>query len=134
MTTQTATHTASPTLGQRVLRINAFFSGISGLVLTIAASPIASFIGVPAPLILAAVGIGLIIFAIDLYWLGSRAVSRTTLITIGVLDMIWVAGSAALLLGGFIPFTTAGKWAVALTAEIVFLFAVVEFYAAWREK
>jgi hypothetical protein len=107
MTTQTATHTASP---------------------------IASFIGVPAPLILAAVGIGLMVFAVVLYWLASRPVNRAELVIIGVLDMIWVAGSAALLLGGWIPFSTAGKWAVAMTAEIVFLFAVVEFYAAWRKK
>lgn len=134
MTTQTVTQTSSPTLGQRIFRINAFFSGLSGLALTVAASPISSFIGVPAPLVLAAVGIGLMAFAAVLYWLGSRPVSRTTLITIGVLDMIWVAGSAMLLLGGWVPFTTAGMWVVALTAEIVFWFAVVEFYAAWRQK
>ena len=73
-------------------------------------------------------------FAAVLYWFGSRPVSRTTLITIGVLDMIWVAGSAVLLLSGWIPLTTAGMWAVALTAEIVFIFAVIEFYAAWRQK
>ena len=75
MTTQTATQTSSPTLGQRVIRVNAFFSGISGLVLTIAASPIASFIGIPSPLVLAAIGIGLMLFAGALYWLAARPIS-----------------------------------------------------------
>ncbi|MCP4168160.1 MAG: hypothetical protein GY759_20025 [Chloroflexi bacterium] len=132
MVTQTAVQTTFSTLGQRLLRINAFFSGLSGLALTVAASPIAAYMGIPSPLALAAAGIGLMGFAIFLYSLASRPVSRSELITIAILDIVWVAGSALLGVAGWIPFTTAGKWAVALTAEIVFWFAVAEFYAAWR--
>ncbi len=120
MATQTAVHTTSSTLGQRLLRINAFFSGLSGLALTVAASPIAAYMGIPSPLTLAVTGIWLMGFAIFLYRLASRPVSRSELITIAVMDMVWVAGSALLLVSGWIPFTTAGNWIVALTAEIVF--------------
>ncbi len=43
-----------------------------------------------------------------------------------VLDVAWVAGSALILLFDLVPLTTAGRWTIALLAEVVALFAILQ--------
>jgi predicted branched-subunit amino acid permease len=49
-----------------------------------------------------------------------------------VLNILWVIGSYLGLLLGWFPVNTAGKYAIALIAEVVVLFAVLEIVALWR--
>jgi len=46
------------------------------------------------------------------------------------LDMVWVVGSYALLFA--VRFSSGGKWVVALVAELVFLFAVMQWLGLRR--
>ena len=49
-----------------------------------------------------------------------------------VLNTLWVAGSYAGLLFGLFPVNVAGRWAIALVAEAVAVFAILEYIALRR--
>ena len=49
-----------------------------------------------------------------------------------LMDIAWVVGSALLLFTGWVSFTTAGWWAVLLVADVVALFAILEFVGIRR--
>lgn len=110
---------------RRALRGNSAFSAASGLVLLVAARPLASFIGLDAPLALVVLGVILILYAGWLFWVASQeSIDSRYGMTAVILDVAWVGGSALILLGGWPPLTVAGKWTVALLAEVVAVFAV----------
>ena len=134
MVTEATIQSSRPTLGQRVLRINAIFSGLSGLLFVLAATLMAALTGISSPLVIGAVGAGLLLFAFLLYRMAAQPPTGRELLAIGILDMIWVASSALLLFSQWLPLTTTGFWLVVIQAEIVFWFGVVEFYAAWRSN
>lgn len=118
---------------RRAMRANAGFSGISGLVSLLAADALAAFTGIPEVLVFRALGVILILYGADLLWITSR--ERVNIwfgITAVILDIAWVIGSMVLLLGNFLPLTTAGKWSVLLLAEVVSIFALVQGYAVWK--
>jgi hypothetical protein len=50
-----------------------------------------------------------------------------------IADVAWVAGSVVLLLSGWVPLTTAGKWLVALLADAVGILAVIQYIGLRRE-
>ncbi|MDX1687808.1 MAG: hypothetical protein R3248_07475 [Candidatus Promineifilaceae bacterium] len=121
------------TLLRRALVANALFSGASGTVLALGARPVASFLGVDAVLFLAVTGVLLILYAADLLYVATRpAINRTAAWMAVVLDLLWVAGSALILLGGWLPLTTGGQWAAAIVAELVFLFALFQYLGLRR--
>ena len=56
---------------------------------------------------------------------------RTLVFTIIDGDLLWVAGSILLLLGGWLPMSMGGMWAVGIVADIVAIFAILQ-YVGWR--
>ena len=48
--------------------------------------------------------------------------------------MLWVLGSLALVFTDVVPLTTEGRWLIAITADIVLIFALAQLYLAWRMK
>ncbi len=114
---------------RRVLQANTVFSTVSGLLFTTASGSVATFLGgVPSSVILA-LGIGLLLFAAYVgYTAFSAPLNRQAALSIIIGDVAWVVASAILLFAGWISFTTAGWWAVAIIADIVAVFAVLEWY------
>ena len=109
------------------VRANGIFSEASGLFLLLASGAVAEMLGINAPWIVAAMGLGLIIFGGFLIYASLRELVNETLgIIVVVLDLAWVAGSILLLLGNLLDMTTAGKWFIAIIADIVLLFAIVQ--------
>ena len=118
---------------RRAMRANAGFSGVSGLVSLLGANALTTFTGIPEATVFRVLGVILILYAADLFWITSREKMNLVFgITAVILDVAWVIGSAILLLGGFFPLTTAGKWAILLLAEAVSIFALVQGYAVWK--
>ena len=130
MTTQTLAQ--RPGLLRNALRANGVFSGLSGLMLTFGAQPIAAFLGLSEPVILIVIGLGLLLYAAMLFRAASddAQLPRVGLMAI-IGDALWVLGSVILLLTGWPPFTVAGAWAVGIVAAIVADFAIVQFIG-WR--
>ncbi len=118
---------------QRAMRSNGVFSLLSGAVLLVGAKPLAEFMGIPVPAALLGIGGILLAYAITLFLVTARPqVDRRLGYTAIVLDIAWVLGSIAILTTDWVPLTTAGKWTVALLAEVVAGFAIWQAYAIRR--
>jgi hypothetical protein len=120
---------------KNALRGNALFSGTSGLVALAAAQSLAAFTGINPPIIFVVLGIALILYAVDLWWVASReTINRRFAWAAIILDVLWVVGSIAILLSGWLPLTVAGSWTIALLAEAVAIFAVLQFIGLRRSN
>ena len=116
---------------RRALQGNALFSVISGVVILATNRALVEFLGLPSNASLTAMGIGLLGYAGWLQWNARREKIKIVDAWIAViLDMVWVMGSYALLFE--VRFSSSGKWAVALVAEMVFLFGVAQWIGLRR--
>ena len=121
------------TLLRRALVANALFSGASGALLALGARPVAIFLGLENALFLTITGVLLLLYAAGLLYVATRpTVNRAAAWMAVALDLLWVAASAAILLGGWLPLTTAGRWAVGIVAELVALFALFQYLGLRR--
>jgi uncharacterized membrane protein len=119
------------TLLRRALQANALFSAISGAFLFALNRALVEFLGLSNNVSLAPMGIGLLGYAGWLLWNARRERIKIAAAWIAViLDLVWVVGSYAVLFA--VRFTNGGKWAVALVAEVVFLFAVMQWLGVRR--
>jgi hypothetical protein len=118
---------------RRVLYANALFSGFIAVMLILAAGPVASFTGLEYPQVYIVLGIGLLPFAGFAFY-AARQVEHNLIFAKIVLwlDVAWVVVSFVLLLGGWLPLTTAGKWAAAFVDDVVAVFAVLEYIGLRR--
>jgi len=111
---------------------NAAFSGASGLLFLLAANPVSSFLGVTESMVIVIVGVVCLGYAALLFYNASRPVIEPAFALFTVFaDSLWVLGSIVLLVAGWLPLTTEGKWAVAIAAMIVDAFAMLQF-VGWR--
>jgi hypothetical protein len=111
---------------KKALTGNAVFSVVSGVAILFANRWLVKFLGLPEKVSLATLGISLIVFA-GLLWLNARR-SRIKISDAWVaviMDSAWVVGSYTLIL--VVPFSAGGKWIVALVAELVLAFAIVQW-------
>jgi hypothetical protein len=121
---------------RKALRANALFSVLSGVLLMIAAAPLAELMFVPQlellgfgmTTVLVAAGIGILIFGIDVALISRPErlnLMQTRLVL--TLDVLWVIASAALLV--FLPdvFTTWGTAIVIVIAIAVADLGLMEF-------
>lgn len=116
---------------RRALQGNALFSVISGVVILATNRTLVEFLGLPRDASLTALGIGLLGYAGWLLWNARREKIKILDAWIAViLDMVWVMGSYALLFE--VKFSSGGKWAVVLVAELVFLFGVMQWIGLRR--
>jgi hypothetical protein len=137
MTTQTTSYFTLETKSflQRALLGNAAFSGISGLLMFLAAGPISQFSGLDSPLILSIIGIVLLLYMPLLVWLANQSpVPNWMAWAVIELDLLWVIGSLILIFTSLVPLTTGGKWAIVITADIVTVFAFLQYIGLRRQQ
>jgi hypothetical protein len=118
---------------RNTLKVNALASGGSGLIMLVGANILAPFMSVDNPMLLMALGVGLLIFAAGVF----RSAIETPLDAnkgkiIFVLDIVWVVGSWLLLMADPLTLTNEGKWIVLILADIVAVFAVFEYFGLRR--
>ena len=116
---------------KRALIGNAMFPGLSGAAILLANRWLVKFLGLPDKVSLAILGVSLIVYATVLWFNARRPKIRITdaWVTV-VMDAVWVLGSYTMIL--VIPFSLAGKWVVALVAELVLAFAVWQWLGIRR--
>ena len=123
----------SSTLLRRALQGNGAFSTVSGLVTLLGANAVAAFTGVQPAVVFIVLGISLLLFAAGLFWMTRETAVNPTLARIViVMDVLWVVGSVILLLSNALPLTVAGKWAIGLVADMVALFAILQYIGLRR--
>jgi len=118
---------------RKALTGNAVFSVLSGIAIVLANRWLVRFLGLPEKVGLGIVGLSLIVYAVIL-WRNAR---RPTIKVAGawvavVMDLAWVAGSYVLIL--VVPFSAGGKWMVALVAELVLAFAILQWFGIRRMR
>ncbi|MGH2541282.1 MAG: hypothetical protein ACRDIB_00705 [Ardenticatenaceae bacterium] len=127
------THTLSSSRLRLVLQANSVFSALSGLLFLLGGSAVSSFLGLDVPFVVSGIGLGLLLYAVWLFRIATRSsINRQDVLLAVLMDSAWVVGSVFLLLTGWPPLTTAGKWVVAIVADIVALFAFLQ-YRGMRE-
>lgn len=108
------------------LRANAAFSFASGASFALAAAPLAAATGVPQAGQLRSIGLNLVVFAALLVWLSVRRTLRPGLvIAVIAADLAWVAATPPVVLAGVL--SPLGNWAAAAVAEVVLLFAILQY-------
>ncbi|MGH7491994.1 MAG: hypothetical protein ACREOO_06325 [bacterium] len=112
---------------RRALQVDGVFSFLSGIILIIGADRLAKLLGLQNSVILLVVGVALLIYATGLFLNVRRAIiNRTEAIAAAILNFGWVAGSAVVIAWGVL--TTTGNWLVAIAAEVVLLFGILQIY------
>jgi len=111
---------------KKALTGNAVFSVVSGLAILFANHWLVKFLGRPDKVSLAILGVSLIVYAAIL-WLNARrpSIKITDAWIAVIMDAVWVMGSYVLIF--VVPFSVGGKWVVALVAELVLAFAIVQW-------
>ena len=111
---------------KKALTGNAVFSVVSGLAILFANRWLVEFLGLPDKVSLAVLGVSLIVYAAIL-WLNARRpkIKITDAWIAVVMDAVWVIGSYVLIF--VVPFSVGGKWVVAMVAELVLAFAIVQW-------
>ena len=96
--------------------------------------PAASFLGLDAAGWLIFLGIVLVSYSVFPLWAATGSPIKTWAAQVVItLDILWIAGSVALIFGSFLPLTTPGKWAAAVIADVVLLFAIVQYIGLRRQ-
>lgn len=116
---------------KKALYANAIFSGISGLDFIFFSNRITNFLGWSTAWFIPAIGVGLILFALFIIVVAkAQTPSKASVQSIIASDVAWIVLSCVLI---FLPatnllaLTTGGKWAVAILADIVLVFAILQF-------
>jgi hypothetical protein len=111
---------------KKALTGNAVFSVVSGMAILFANRWLVKFLGLPDKVSLAILGVSLIVYAAILWLTARRPTIKITDAWIAVImDAVWVMGSYVLIF--VVPFSVGGKWVVALVAELVLAFAIVQW-------
>lgn len=106
---------------------NALFSLASGLLFVLGSGTVATWLGNVPPWMVAAVGSGLVAFAVFLIWEARQVTLRAAqALWITLADVGWVLGSIVLLLLPGVPLSVTGRWMVGLVAVVVLGFAILQ--------
>ena len=110
---------------RRALGANAAFSALSGTILLIWSSWLATTFGLSNPIFVTATGVGLLLFSAGLVRNATRrklnlGEARMTV----ALDVSWLAGSILLLAAGVL--NREGNWALLVVGDIVLAFAILQ--------
>ncbi len=119
---------------RKSLQFNGLFSGLSALICLFFAESIATFLGLGVEKSgeILGQGVSLLIFSIFLFLAASQLTEnrRKVLLICGaiaiVLDIIWVIGSANVLINNLLPLSASGKWTVGIIALFVLDFAIFQ--------
>lgn len=112
---------------------NAVFSSLSGLGFVFFSKAIAAFLGISAAWVIIVIGVGLLGYGWQLYRAATASPLDSAFARFAVYaDLAWVVLSAVLIFSGMVAFTTAGKWAIAAVADIVLVFAIVQYVGVKR--
>src|SRR5215471_11860686 len=116
---------------RKALMGNALFSTLSGLTIVFAQGWVLRILGLSTSVNLLILGVGLIVFAATLVVNARKQQVKKSDAWIAVLmDLAWVLGSCVLVF--IVPFSTEGKWVVGVVAELVLVFAVLQFVGIRR--
>lgn len=112
---------------KRALIANAIFSGLSGLALLLAADTLNEFMNLSNTLALRLVGIGLLVFVVQLIGAIRKPGAKVVRMII-IQDWLWVLGTAVIIALNLFDISFEGKMLMTIVAAIVGGMAVTQGY------
>ncbi len=131
MATRIFTQSANPV--QRPLQADGIFCAVAGLVFTLDAEPIRTFLGVEQAAPILILGLILLAYGIGLYFFATnRPIHRNIAIGVMTLNALWVIGSILLLIVDPFHFTNEGRWAILILSDVVAVIGIWEYLGIRR--
>ncbi len=135
-----STIAVNDSLLRKSMKFNGVFSGLSGAAFLLFSQGLAVFMGLGADGAVQNISLGasLLFFAGFLLLTSSNWTQekRRILIFSGeiaiLLDVLWVLGTVAVLLGDFFPLSVGAKWMFAIIGIFVLDFAIFQAVGLWR--
>lgn len=110
---------------KRALLANALFSTVCGLGMIAMNSQVAALIGIGAPGVYLVIGAGLLLFAGFVFWTAMRnPINAFLAALISLADLLWVLGTAGVIVLAFGSLQTTGILALLAVAAVVLFFAL----------
>ena len=117
----------------RILELNAISTAACALGILATRGTLYSLFGLDAPLLLDALAVGLLAYAGALAFSARRQpVTRQALMTFTIVDALWVAASAVVLVLFWTDLAPVARLLVIAVAVVVEIFATLQFRAAGR--
>ena len=131
----TANVQRSDDLLRNTLRGNALFSILSAVVAIAGATSLADFLGLKQPVALAIVGAVLVGHAAILWWGSAQATISRWLAWYAIEgDVGWIIATIIILIVDPWSFSTGGKWLLAGIADVVSVFAILQYIGLRRRN
>jgi len=112
---------------------NSIFCTTSGVAFALFSAPIASFLGLSTSWVILVLGIGLALYGVEVFYFARKdSIDESFAKFVIGADVAWVIGSALLIFTTLVTFTTPGKWAIAIIADIVLVFAIAQYVGLKR--
>lgn len=125
--------TNNSSLLRNALDGNSIFCSTSGLAFALFSTPIATFLGLSSSWIILVLSIGLLLYGIEVFLFAKKeSISAGFVKFVISADLAWVLGSVVLIFSNLVSFTAAGKWAIAIIADIVLVFAILQYVGLSR--
>jgi hypothetical protein len=122
----------------RLLRLtltaNALATAAAGLGVTLGAVPLAVPLGLPGPLPLALFGVALVAFALYVWRVRREPLDLAQAQAVFAMDVAYVIASVALIVAWPQALSSVGRIGVALMADVVAVFALLEFVGLRRAR
>jgi hypothetical protein len=130
---ETLMSTNNSSLLRNALYGNSIFCSTSGLAFAVFSGPIADFLGLSASWIILVLGIGLLLYGLEVFWFARKdSINQGFAKFVISADIVWVLGSLSLIFTNLVAFTSPGKWAIAIIADIVLVFAIAQYIGLRR--
>ena len=118
---------------RKTLMANAIFTTLCGLAFVFASGALSALIGAVGGTELVVIGTILLLYAADLARTAfGQTIPQGRVYYFIAMDVLWVIGSAVVLWGFAVPFTSAGRWIILLIADVVGLFGVLQYLGLRR--
>lgn len=125
----------SSTLLRRTLQVDGLSTALIGIMMAAGAGPAAALMGLDSPLALAIIGVVLVAHGIILFTGANRGRVDPRLAWYTIIgNVAWLGGSAIILLSDILPLTVAGWWIIAIGADIVTVYVVLQFIGLHRQQ
>jgi hypothetical protein len=129
----TTTFGRNEKLLRHTLRGNGIFTILSAVAAIAAARPLADFIGLQGPIPLIIMGGVLLAHGAILWWGSSQAAIPRWLAWYAIAgDAGWIAATIVLLVADPWNFSTRGRWLLALSGDMVAVFAILQYIGLRR--
>ena len=128
MTTRNTALTAQPQLLRYALLSDSIISAISGVICILYAELLGTIMGFQAPAIFIALGLVAFAYAATLFYVTRHSpINRRIAWMASILNLVGALTFTVILLIGAPPFTDAGKWIIAIVADVVGILGLAQF-------